>query len=48
MIGLGMLGEKFHFIKRTRFRAIFHVVPAVVFVIRHTTHAVLYQQQMFA
>lgn len=48
MIGLGMLGEKFYFIKRIRYRAIFYVVPAVVFVIIHTTHLVLYHQRMFA
>ena len=46
-IGLGLLGEKFYFIKRLRYRSIFYIVPAVVFVIAHTTHAVIYHQRSF-
>ena len=46
-IGLGLLGEKFYFTKRLRYRPIFYIVPAVVFVISHTTHAVIYHQRNF-
>ena len=46
-IGLGLLGEKFYFTKRLRYRSIFYIVPAVVFVIAHTTHAVIYHQRSF-
>jgi hypothetical protein len=46
-IGLGLLGEKFYFTKRLRYRPIFYIVPAVVFVIAHTTHAVIYHQRSF-
>jgi hypothetical protein len=46
MIGLGLLGEKFYFTNHLRYRPIFFIVPAVVFVIVHTTHAVLYHQQI--
>jgi hypothetical protein len=47
MTGLGLLGEKFYFTERLRYRPIFYIVPAVVFVIFHTTHAVIYHQQSF-
>jgi hypothetical protein len=47
MFGLGLLGEKFYFTKRLRYRPIFYIVPAVVFVIAHTTHAVIYHQRSF-
>ena len=46
-IGLGLLGEKFYFTKRLRYRPIFYIVPAVVFAIVHTTHAVIYHQRSF-
>jgi phosphotransferase system glucose/maltose/N-acetylglucosamine-specific IIC component len=46
-IGLGLLGEKFYFTKRLRYRPIFYIVPAVVFAIAHTTHAVIYHQRSF-
>jgi hypothetical protein len=45
MIGLGMLGEKFYFKQRLRYRPIFYIIPAVVFVMVHTTHAVVYHQR---
>lgn len=47
MIGLGLLGEKFYFTKRLRYRPIFYIVPVVVFAIAHTTHAVTYHQRSF-
>jgi NADH:ubiquinone oxidoreductase subunit 6 (subunit J) len=47
MIGLGLLGEKFYFTERLRYRPIFYIIPAVVFVIFHTIHAVIYHQQSF-
>lgn len=46
MIGLGMLGEKFYFMERLRYRPIFYVAPAVVFVAIHTTHAVFFHQRI--
>jgi hypothetical protein len=48
MIGLGLLGEKFYFTERLRYRPIFYIVPAVVFVVFHTIHAVIYHQQSFS
>lgn len=45
--GLGLLGEKFYFTKRLRYRPIFYIVPTVVFVIAHTTHAVIYHRRSF-
>jgi hypothetical protein len=47
MIGLGLLGEEFYFTKRLRYRPIFYIVPAVVFVVSHTTHAVIYHHRSF-
>jgi hypothetical protein len=47
MIGLGLLGEKFYFTERLRYRPIFYIVPAVVFVIAHSIHAVIYHQRSF-
>jgi hypothetical protein len=44
MIGLGLLGEKFYFPKRFKYRPVFYILPATLFVILHTTHAVLYKQ----
>jgi hypothetical protein len=46
-IRLGLLGEKFYFTERLRYRSIFYIVPAVIFVISHTTHAVIYHQRSF-
>jgi phosphotransferase system glucose/maltose/N-acetylglucosamine-specific IIC component len=46
-IGLGLLGEKFYFTQRLRYRPIFYIAPAIVFVIAHTTHAVIYHQRIF-
>jgi hypothetical protein len=45
--GLGLMGEKFYSTERLRYRPIFYIVPAVVFVISHTTHAVIYHQRSF-
>ncbi len=46
MIGLGLLGERFYF-KGLRYQPIFYIVPAVIFAIAHTIHAVIYHQQSF-
>ena len=46
MIGLSMLGEKFYFMERLRYRPVFYVVPAVVFVAVHTTHAAVFHQRI--
>ena len=45
--GLGLLGDKFYFTKRLRYRPVVYIVPAVVFAIAHTTHAVIYHQRSF-
>jgi hypothetical protein len=47
MVGLGLLGEKFYFLESLRYRPVFYVVPAVVFVAIHTVHAVLFYQRVF-
>jgi hypothetical protein len=47
MIGLSLLGEKFYFTERLRYRPIFYIIPAVVFIIFHTIHAAMYHQQSF-
>ena len=47
MIGLGLLGEKFYFPTRLRYRPVYYVAPAVLFVTLHVTHAVLYHQRNF-
>ena len=47
MIGLGLLGEKFYFTERLRYRPIFYIAPAVIFIIFHTTHLVIYHQRSF-
>ncbi len=47
MIGLGLLGGRFHFTERLRYRPIFYIVPAVTFVAFHTVHLVLYHQRSF-
>jgi phosphotransferase system glucose/maltose/N-acetylglucosamine-specific IIC component len=47
MIGLGLLGERFYFTERLRYRPIFYIVPAVAFVAFHTTHLFLYHQRIY-
>ena len=47
MIGLGLLGEKFYFTERLRYRPIFYIAPAVIFIVFHTTHLVIYHQRSF-
>lgn len=47
-IGLGLLGEKFYFTERFRYRPTFYIVPAVVFVFFHTTHLVIFHQRSFS
>jgi hypothetical protein len=42
MVGLGLLGEKFYFLRGVRYRPIFYIAPAVIFVVLHTAHAALY------
>lgn len=46
MMGLGLLGDRFYFTEHTRYRPIFYIFPAVVFVAVHTTHSVLYHQRI--
>lgn len=42
MVGLGLLGEKFYFLRGVRYRPIFYIAPAFIFVVLHTAHAALY------
>jgi hypothetical protein len=46
MIGLAFLGERLYFTQRLRYRPVFYIVPAVLFVTFHTTHAILYHQRI--
>lgn len=47
IIGLGLLGEKFYFTERLRYRPVFYLAPAFVFLIFHITHAVMVYQRTF-
>ncbi len=47
MIGLGLLGEKFYFPARLRYRPVFFIAPVVIFLIFHITHAVIVYRQTF-
>jgi hypothetical protein len=42
MVGLGLMGEKFYFLRGVRYRPIFYIAPAVIFVVLHATHAAWY------
>jgi hypothetical protein len=42
MIGLGLMGDEFYFSKFLKYRPVFFIAPALVFVILHTAHAILY------
>ena len=47
IIGLGFLGENFYFQTLFRYRPVYYLVPAVVFLIFHITHAVIVYQRSF-
>lgn len=47
MVGIGLLGEEFYFPKSLPYHPVFFVVPAVIFLILHTTHAVIVYQLNF-
>lgn len=47
MIGLGLLGEKFYFPKGLRYRAIYFIMPALLFLAFHITHAIIVYQRSF-
>jgi len=47
IIGLGLLGEKFHFPERLRYRPVSYLAPAFIFLIFHITHAVMVYQRSF-
>ena len=47
LIGLGLLGEKFYFPERLRYRPVFYLAPAFIFLIFHITHAVIVYQRSF-
>ena len=44
MTGLGILGDRFQFSTSWRYRPIFYIVPATIFIILHTTHSIIYLQ----
>jgi hypothetical protein len=45
LIGLGLLGEKFYFPDGLRYRPVYFIVPAVLFICLHVAHTVLYFQR---
>jgi len=47
IIGLGLLGEKFYFPERFRYRPVFFIAPAFIFLIFHITHVVIVYQRSF-
>jgi hypothetical protein len=47
IIGLGLLGEKFYFLEHLRYRPVFYLAPASIFLIFHITHAVIVYQRAF-
>lgn len=47
MIGLGLLGEKFYFLERLRYRAVYFITPVVLFLAFHITHAIIVYQQNY-
>ncbi len=47
MIGLALLGEKFYFPERLRYRPLIFISPVVLFLIFHITHAVIVYQQNY-
>ncbi|MBT7600835.1 MAG: hypothetical protein HN560_07145 [Anaerolineae bacterium] len=47
MIGLSLLGEKFYFPTRLPYRPVYFITPVVLFLVLHTTHAVLVYQRSF-
>lgn len=47
MTGLGLLGEKFCFASRIRYRSLYYFVPVIIFLIVHTTHAIIVYQRSF-
>ena len=47
MIALGLLGEKFYFPARLRYRPVFFIALVVIFLIFHITHAVIVYQRTF-
>jgi len=47
IIGLSLLGEKFYFPERLRYRPVFFLAPGFIFLILHITHAVMVYQRIF-
>ncbi|MBI5848933.1 MAG: hypothetical protein HZB31_13495 [Nitrospirae bacterium] len=47
IIGLGLLGERFYFPERLRYRPVFYLAPAFIFLIFHVTHVVIVYQRSF-
>jgi hypothetical protein len=44
MIGLGLMGNKFYFSRSVRYRPVYYIVPAAIFVVLHLAHAILFFQ----
>lgn len=47
MIGLGLFGKEFFFLKRLRYRPIFYIAPAIIFIVLHVTHSIIYYRLRF-
>lgn len=47
MVGIGLLGEKFYFPERLRYRAVYFIAPVVVFLSFHIAHAIIVYQRSF-
>ena len=47
MTGLGLLGEKFYVPTGLRYRPVFYIAPAALFLIFHIMHAVIVYQRSF-
>jgi hypothetical protein len=42
MIGLGLMGNKIYLPNRLRYRPVFFIAPAAIFIILHVVHAILF------
>ncbi|MCJ7519011.1 MAG: hypothetical protein MUO42_04985 [Anaerolineaceae bacterium] len=47
LIGLGLLGEKFYFPERLRYRPVYYFAAAFIFLIFHIAHTVMVYQRTF-
>jgi len=47
LIGLGLMGERFYFPEKFRYRPLIYISPVALFLIFHITHAVIVYQQNY-